>query len=182
LLSAADIVKQVGSMMNGLSGNRGRDEEGDRLADTGRLGAHVMQLAGEIGERNVFRPTALAAAADYIESVWRTQGYPVVRQTYDVEGVRCANLEATRPGQDRGREILLIGAHYDSVLGSPGADDNASGVAALLELSRLFADASPAMTVRFVAFTNEEPPFFQGQRQGSAVYARARAPAATLSG
>lgn len=159
--------------MNGLAGNTGRDEGGVRLINTGRLATHVRRLAGEIGERNVFRPTALAAAADYIESVWRTQGYPVVRQTYEVEGVRCANLEATRPGRDRGREILLIGAHYDSVLGSPGADDNASGVAALLELARLFAETSPAMTVRFVAFTNEEAPFFLGQRQGSAVYARA---------
>jgi len=72
----------------------------------------------------------------------------------------------------RGREILLIGAHYDSVIGSPGANDNASGVAALLEISRMFASIEPAMTVRFVAFVNEEPPFFMSRQQGSMVYAK----------
>jgi Zn-dependent M28 family amino/carboxypeptidase len=60
----------------------------------------------------------------------------------------------------RRNEILLLGAHYDSVVGSPGANDNASGVAALLEISRMFQALEPALTVRFVAFVNEEPPFF----------------------
>jgi Zn-dependent M28 family amino/carboxypeptidase len=77
----------------------------------------------------------------------------------------------TRPGPLD--EILLIGAHYDTVRGSPGADDNASGVAGLLELSRAFADLEPARGVRFVAFTNEEPPFFFTRQQGSVVHASA---------
>ena len=82
---------------------------------------------------------------------------------------------ATLPGRGRGRaeEVLLIGAHYDTVRGSPGADDNASGVAGLLEVSRALAALEPALTVRFVAFANEEPPFFGTARQGSAVHARA---------
>src|SRR5690606_6077210 len=135
--------------------------------------AHVRELAGTIGERNVFRPKALHAAADYIEGVWRTQGYAVRSQVYDAYGVPCANLEVTRPGRARPGEILLIGAHYDTVRGCPGANDNGSGVAAMLEISRRFAELAPALTVRFVAFVNEEPPsFFTGQ-QGSAVYARA---------
>jgi hypothetical protein len=137
------------------------------------LERHVAQLAGEIGERNVYRYEALAAAADYIEACWAEQGYAVTRQEYLAYGVTCANLEVTCPGRTRPDEILLIGAHYDSVPGSPGANDNGSGVAALLEISRLFAALSPATTLRFVAFVNEEPPFFLGKEQGSLVYAKA---------
>lgn len=133
----------------------------------------MRSLAGAIGERNVFRPRALTAAAEYIETQWRRQGYEVTRQPYETEGVPCANLEATRPGRARPDEVLLIGAHYDSIRGGPGANDNASGVAALLEISRLFANAKPKISVRFVAFVNEEPPFFMTPLQGSAVYAKA---------
>ena len=136
------------------------------------LERHVDELAREIGERNVFRPRALAAAADYIQSIWEAQGYEVARQVYEAEGVACANLEVSRMGSVRPDEVLLLGAHYDSVRGSPGANDNGSGVAALLELSRLFAGIAPAMTVRFVAFVNEEPPFFFSRHQGSMVYAK----------
>jgi hypothetical protein len=135
-----------------------------------RLRAHVEMLAGEIGEHNVFKPAALHQAEEYIAHVWRDQGYSVVRQPYDIGKVECANLEVTRPG---GPQIILIGAHYDSVKGSPGANDNGSGVAAMLELSRIFAAENPARTLRFVAFVNEEPPFFQTKREGSRVYAEA---------
>jgi Zn-dependent M28 family amino/carboxypeptidase len=138
-----------------------------------RLRDHVERLAGEIGERNVFRPDALRAAADYIQEQWRRQGYQVIPHWYDLSGTPWANLEVTRPGSAQPDEILLIGAHYDSVQGSPGANDNASGVAAMLELSRLFAQITPALTVRFVAFVNEEPPFYFTRRQGSVVYAKA---------
>lgn len=138
-----------------------------------RLEAHVRELAGRIGERNVFNKAALDAAADYIDRTWQEQGYEVSRQTYVARGVESDNLEVHRPGTRRPEEILLIGAHYDSVAGSPGADDNASGVAALLELSRLFAATEPEITVRFVAFVNEEPPFFYWGDMGSRVYARA---------
>ena len=138
-----------------------------------RVEAHVRVLAGAIGERNVFRPQGLRAAADYIERTWREQGYAVTTQAYDAYGVSCANLEVTRRGSTRPGEILLIGAHYDTVRACPGANDNASGVAALLEISRWFAALAPATTVRFVAFVNEEPPSFSTGQQGSAVYARA---------
>jgi hypothetical protein len=69
-----------------------------------------------------------------------------------VSGVRCANLEVVRDGNARRCEVLLVGAHYDSVMGSPGANDNASGVAALLEISRKFAAIEPAMTVSLLSF------------------------------
>ena len=143
----------------------------DSSGTEGRLRAHVEALAGTIGERHFLRPRALAAAADYIDAAWHAQGYVPERETFTVNGVNCANLVITRPGPLD--ELLLIGAHYDTVRGSPGADDNASGVAALLELSRAFTAVAPELTVRFVAFTNEEPPFFFTRQQGSVVHARA---------
>ena len=143
----------------------------ERAALEERLQAHVRRLAGEIGERNVFRPQALQAAADYLRAQWASLGYQVASQSYEAHGVRSENLEVTLPGVHKPSEIILIGAHYDSVKGSPGANDNASGVAALLELSGALAQAKPARTLRFVAFVNEEPPFFYWGEMGSKVYA-----------
>jgi Zn-dependent M28 family amino/carboxypeptidase len=140
---------------------------------SGRLSAHVRRLAGDIGERNVSRPDALHAAAAYIEQVWAGQGYGIQRQTYTVRGVECANLEVSRTGSKLPQATLLLGAHYDSVRGSPGANDNASGVAALLELAGMFAAVAPVLSVRCVCFVNEEPPFFFTGQQGSVLYARA---------
>ncbi len=137
------------------------------------LKRHVAVLGGDIAERNVFRPSALRAAADYIVTEWRRHGYEVLRDGYPVNGVRCENLSVTRLGSKDPANILLIGAHYDSVFGSPGANDNGTGVAALLEIARRFAAISPACSVRFVAFVNEEPPFFMTANMGSRIYARA---------
>jgi hypothetical protein len=148
-------------------------DEPDDQALTSRLQAHVTRLAGEIGERNVFVAEALWRAAAYIEDEWGRMDYAVERLEYRVFGIECANLVATRQGSSRKGEILLLGAHYDSVSGSPGANDNASGIAALLELSRMFRVLEPALTVRFVAFVNEEPPFFWSGQQGSMLYAEA---------
>lgn len=137
-----------------------------------RLRAHVTRLADEIGPRNVFRPEKLQAAADYIEAVWREQGYAVIRHPFTVNSQTCLNLEASRPGGSRATEIIVVGAHYDTVDESPGANDNGSGVAVLLELARAFAGVNADRTIRFVAFPNEEPPFFQTPEMGSRVYAR----------
>jgi Zn-dependent M28 family amino/carboxypeptidase len=138
-----------------------------------RLRRHVTVLATDIGERNVYRPAALRAAADYIRAEWAQQGHAVASQRYDVQGVESENLAIEVRGRASPGEILLIGAHYDSVRGSPGANDNASGVAALLEISRDFARFVPRRTVRFAAFVNEEPPFFTSQQMGSMVHAKA---------
>ena len=146
---------------------------GEKQGLTHRLQMHVERLAGDIGERNVFASEALQRAAVYIEDEWGTMGYDVERLEYDVSGIRCANLVTTRKGSARSSEILLLGAHYDSVIGSPGANDNASGVAALLEIARMFQAVEPVLTVRFVAFVNEEPPFFWTHKQGRMVYAEA---------
>jgi Zn-dependent M28 family amino/carboxypeptidase len=134
---------------------------------------HVERLARDIGERNVFVHETLQRAAIYIEDQWRASGYSVEREEFDVGETRCANLVATSKGAARQSEILLLGAHYDSVIGCPGANDNASGVAALLEISQMFQTVEPSLTVRFVAFVNEEPPFFMTPQQGSMVYAEA---------
>lgn len=136
------------------------------------LRAHVQQLAGAIGERNLFRYNQLVAAAEYVRATLARFGYEVRRYRYQVSGQTCENLEAEVRGTDKPDDILLIGAHYDSVEGSPGADDNATGVAALLGLARAFAKSKPSRTVRFVAFTNEEPPFFQSRHMGSRIYAQ----------
>lgn len=107
----------------------------------------------------------MRAAAAYIEASLVDSGLRVERQTYD-DG---ENLIAEITGGD---EIVVIGAHYDSVEGSPGADDNASGVAALLAMACSFAKARPRRTLRFVFFANEEPPHFQTESMGSWRYAR----------
>ncbi|MCX7824084.1 MAG: M28 family peptidase [Verrucomicrobiae bacterium] len=138
-----------------------------------RLAAHVRVLAGDIGERNIYRPRAYQQAADYIARVLREGGYEVQWQRYEVQRISCANLIVERSGQRWPDQIVVVGAHYDSVYGSPGANDNGSGVAALLELARRFASRQLARTLRFVAFANEEPPFFPGEQMGSRVYAKA---------
>lgn len=138
-----------------------------------RLRRHVHALAGEIGERNVFRPAGLRMAAEYIRDQFAGFGYTVLPQPYKVDDIECANLEVVIPGSVRTGEIILVGAHYDTVQGSPGADDNASGVAALIEIARLLHGARPGRAVKLVAFVNEEAPFFFFGEMGSKVYAEA---------
>lgn len=133
----------------------------------------IEHLAGKIGERNLRRYPQLQAAATYIEKSLIKFGYRVGRQRYQVRGLNCDNLEVQVRGGKLASEIVVIGAHYDSVRGSPGANDNATGVAAMLALASRFADKHPERTLRFVAFVNEEPPYFQGSTMGSLVYARA---------
>jgi Zn-dependent M28 family amino/carboxypeptidase len=137
------------------------------------LRGHVACLAGEIGERHVWRPAALHAAETYIGDQLASLGYQVGRHSYVTRGVESSNLEVIVRGRSRAAQIIVVGAHYDTVPGSPGADDNASGVAALIELARALRDAAPARTIRLVAFVNEEPPFFYFGDMGSQIYARA---------
>lgn len=138
----------------------------------GRLREHVAVLAGQIGERHLGRQESLQAAAEYIRSVWAAQGFSVREEAFEAWGRRCANLVVELRGASRPEEILLVGAHYDTVPGSPGANDNGSGVALLLEMSRALKETAPARTLRFVAFTNEEPPSFYSEQMGSRVHAR----------
>ncbi len=137
------------------------------------LKAHIAVLAHEIGPRNVFVSEKLNAAAEYIRTFWEKTGYEVSSQTYSLQNVPCQNLAIEIPGKSKPGEIVLVGAHYDTVSWAPGANDNGSALAALLELSRLFSKQSPGRTLRFVAFVNEEPPFFKTGSMGSLVYAKA---------
>jgi Zn-dependent M28 family amino/carboxypeptidase len=138
-----------------------------------RLRRHVHALAGEIGERNVYRPGALRAAAEYISTQLASLGYAVLPQSYKVDDIECANLEVVIPGSLPTGGIIVVGAHYDTVKGSAGADDNASGVAGLIEIARLLQGTCPARAVKLVAFVNEEAPFFFFGEMGSKVYAEA---------
>jgi hypothetical protein len=133
----------------------------------------VETLAGKVGIRNVQHARALTEAAQFIETELAIGGLVVDRQTFTTDGVSTSNLIVTIAGGSAAREIVVVGAHYDTAMPTPGADDNASGVAAVLELARLAARRRPARTLRFVFFTNEEPPYFQTEKMGSLVYARA---------
>ncbi|HEU4417038.1 MAG TPA: M28 family peptidase, partial [Candidatus Angelobacter sp.] len=135
------------------------------------LTRHVAYLAGTIGERNVIAYEPLKKAEQYIAGAFTNLGYHVDSQEYVVQMRKVHNLSVEIPGRALASEIVVIGAHYDTVYDCPGADDNTSGVAALLELAHLFTDAHPARTVRLVAFVNEEPPWFQTEDMGSWVYA-----------
>lgn len=141
----------------------------DETALRAELAADVQMLAGEIGERNMHRYPQLNAAADFIENSFSRAGLQPRRDTYELDGRACHNIETEIRGVRP--QIVLIGAHYDSVFGSPGANDNGSGVAALLALARRFAGKPSGQTLRFVAFANEEPPYFQTGQMGSLVYA-----------
>ncbi|HEY2140417.1 MAG TPA: M28 family peptidase [Chthoniobacterales bacterium] len=134
------------------------------------LTTDVKTLAGDIGERNLNRYPQLLAAADVIEASLGRAGLRPRRESYEVRGRACHNLEVEIRGKRP--EIVVVGAHYDSVSGSPGANDNATGVAAVLALARRFAGKPCEQTLRFVAFVNEEPPYFQTEEMGSLVYAK----------
>jgi hypothetical protein len=140
---------------------------------TERLHTHVDRLAGLIGPRHPGKPVALEAAATYAEREFQKLGDTVERQWYDAGGVKVSNLVVERRGSQLPHEIVVLGAHYDTVPTTPGADDNASAVAVLIETARLLRATTSRRTVRFVAFTCEEPPHFHLQTMGSQVYARA---------
>jgi hypothetical protein len=138
-----------------------------------RLRSHVTMLAGVIGERNYMKLRALDSAASYVRASFDSLGYQVTEQTYRARDTTFRNIEVALPGSTRPGEIVVVGGHYDSVFDSPGADDNASGTAAVLELARLLRQGKHDRTIRFVAFANEEPPFFFTDDMGSLRYARA---------
>jgi len=132
--------------------NKGEKQRIDELGN--RLKDHVTALAEAIGERNLFIPENLHKAACYIHTFWQNLGYEVKKTGFFVEGLSCENLSIEMPGKEKPEEIILLGAHYDAVVGSPRANDNGSAVVSLLEISRLFSHKPQNKTVRLVAFTN----------------------------
>jgi Peptidase family M28 len=137
-----------------------------------RLAEHIQYLSTKLGEKNLAHPAELDAAAAYIKNSLQTYGYTVVEHSYVVAGQQVKNLEVMLDGSDTNAGQVVIGAHYDTVRGAPGANDNGSGVAAVLELARQFRREKPRKTIRLVLFVNEEPPYFQTSDMGSLVYAR----------
>lgn len=147
------------------------DAQASRIAV--ELRADVTELATTIGERNLGRRRgALEAAERFCEAQLASTGLPTRRQTFEVGAATCANVVTEKRGAARPDEIVVVGAHYDSALGAPGADDDATGVAAVLALARELAKTPLARTVRFVAFTNEEAPYVWQPTMGSVVYAK----------
>jgi Zn-dependent M28 family amino/carboxypeptidase len=136
------------------------------------LAAHVKYLSETIGERSLSRAGSLQEVTDYLRDTLKQAGYVSTEQTYSVEGRAVSNIEASLAGSDNASGSVIVGAHYDSVAGTVGADDNATGVAGVLELARLLQGSKLRRTVRFVLFVNEEPPYFQTDMMGSLVYAR----------
>lgn len=137
------------------------------------LRSHVETLSGAVGERNLENVGSLSQASRFLEGSLQAIGYKVRKLPFDVEGRTVENLEVEIQGGVQANEIVVFGAHYDSEVGTPGANDNASGVAALLALCRLAQGQKFARTLRFVFFVNEEPPYFQTEAMGSLVYATA---------
>lgn len=137
------------------------------------LKEHVHRLAGEIGRRGVPQyAKALEDTARYIRATLAASHYKVAEQAFEAKGETVKNLEVELPGTSLPGEIVVVGAHYDSYRTTPGADDNASGMAGLLELARLLSGRTLGRTVRLVAFVNEEPPYFYTNEMGSLVSAR----------
>ncbi|MEE3717644.1 M28 family peptidase [Tumidithrix elongata RA019] len=144
----------------------------EEIALKNALQQDVKKLAVEIGMRNYDRYAQLNSAKDFLATSLTQVGYEVKQQEYKISRESYFNLEVERKGTKKPDEIILVGGHYDSVFGSPGANDNGTGAAATLELARLFSNKSHSRTIRFVEFTNEEPPFFWTENMGSLVYAK----------
>lgn len=146
----------------------------DDLSDVAERSRRIVEtLSRDFPSRTGLYGPNLARSALWIEQEFRGIGYKVALQRYAVlsEG-EVKNLVVEKPGAEHGLPSIVIGAHYDSVPGTPGADDNASGVAGMLELARQLFDYENQRTFFFVAFTHEEPPYFYTSKMGSYVYAK----------
>ena len=166
----------VGCRMTSMPGKSYRgalpDATDIEQASQARLKRDLGVIASDIGSRSQFEVPALRKTEAYLQETLEKIGYAVERQDYQSRGVEVANLVVEVPGSTHVKEIVVVGAHYDTADGHAGANDNGTGVVGLLELARMFHGATPARTLRFVFFVNEEPPFFQTELMGSLVYAR----------
>ena len=129
-------------------------------------------LAGASRPISSVEPKTIEATIGYIEAQWYEVGYANDRKTYDVMGDEATSLVVNQSGTRRADEVVLLAAHYDSVFNASGADDNASAVAVMLEVSRLLREHRGKRTARYVAFACEEPPCFNRDSMGSQHHAR----------
>jgi Peptidase family M28 len=141
------------------------------------LKRHIATIAER--EHNVVHYEELEKVARYIEATLASLGYAVGRQEFFADGKPVRNIDVMiePAGRSADPEVIVVGAHYDSVFGSPGANDNGSGVAAVIELARLLRDLDGvgAKRIRLAFFVNEEPPYFMTEAMGSLHYGRALA-------
>ena len=144
----------------------------DRKIIESNLRLHVDRVAGLIGPRTLRRPSSIEATIGYLKGEWGGMGQIVHDETYDALGDEATNLIVEKSGTKRAGEIVLLGAHYDTTSSTPGADDNASAVAVLLEVSRLLKGHRGKRTARYVAFACEEAPYFNLDSMGSQHHAR----------
>lgn len=141
----------------GTAASREADSRPHALTTSQRLERDVRWLVGSFPGRNSGDWAMLNAAGEALAARFESMGYAVrLEEVPAGEGASAFNVIAERRGSTLPEEVVVVGAHYDSEVGTPGADDNASGVAVLLELAARFADETPGRTLRWVAFTNEE--------------------------
>jgi len=140
--------------------------------DSRQLYSHVEHLSVRIGSRSIYEYSKLEETKRYVVSCLESFGYTPELQKYSYDGQVFSNVIVSIEGKTHPDEMVIIGAHYDTVFGTPGADDNASAVAMLLEMSRILKVFSPGRTIRLVFFVLEEPPAFRTQHMGSYVYAK----------
>src|SRR2546428_7261312 len=138
-------------------------------ADPWRLEGHVRVLSERFSPRGDKNLKNLDAAAEYIADALRAAGGEVSDQRYSSDGYTYRNVIAALGPESE--ERVVVGAHYDAFRGFPGADDNASGVAGVLELARILGASPPAMRVEPAAYSPEEPPHFRTDSMATAVHA-----------
>lgn len=136
----------------------------------------VRILSEEIGERHLDKPAALDRTAIWIQSTLKggNFGYQVKSNSWTINEIEVRNLTAELLGTEARKEVIIVGAHYDTVKGCPGANSGGTGVAAVLALAQAFAGDPKSRTIRFAFFVNEEEPWFQTDDMGSLVYTKSR--------
>ena len=142
------------------------------IGDSRKLHRHVKELTVEIGSRSVHEYDNIEAAKEYIVDCLKAFGYEPSLQTFTYSRKKYSNIIASITGTKHPDETVIIGAHYDTARGTPGADDNASAVATLLEIARALKDFSPDRTLKLIFFVIEEPPIFKSEQMGSYIYAK----------
>jgi len=136
-----------------------------------RLRQRVKYLSEDIGIRDYLNYANLEKSARFVEEEFKDLGYTTEIMEYKIDKRLFKNIIATNSKYKKPGPAVIVGAHYDTC-SNPGADDNASGVAGLIELAYLLKDEQTGATIKFIAFVNEEPPFFMSQDMGSSVYVR----------
>ena len=141
--------------------------------DASRLYEHVHHLSVRIGSRSFYEYGRIEEAKKYLRSTLEGMGYQPELQEYEYDGRIFSNIIVSIGGIRKSGETVIIGAHYDTVQGTPGADDNASAVAILLEICRSLKKDVPSRTLKLIFFVLEEPPLYNTKAMGSFIYAGA---------